>query len=352
VLGTLIKPVYLDLRNLVLRTLVRPGPPPTIPGTIRSLLVISDGRLGDVCLAIPVLQCLRAAYPDASLGIVTPRRLQPLVQWACQPNCLFELDNSSALASTHWDIVIDLTTDYHLKPARLAAATDSRVRIGFEFKGRGRYFNLPLTLAEREHMQETYARVLSPLGIQFRRIPLPAMIPAEALTGKNHSIAVHPGAHFQTQRWPSEYIAQLIRRIHDGGEFCLVLGSQEESALVDVIVRASGPGAIGAITNDVMQLAQAIRASQILICNNSGPLHLAGLLGVPTLSFMGPTVKARWSPLGPHAVVLRQDNLPCIGCNLGYCRIRTRACMKEIGPDEAFAAYSRLRRRILPDSSI
>jgi len=348
VLGTLIKPAYLGIRKLILRTFIRPGPPPPIPQTIRSLLVISDGRLGDVCLAIPVLQCLREAYPDASLGIVTPRRLQPLVQWACQPNYLFDLDNSRAFTGIHWDIVIDLTTDYHLKPARLAAETDASVRIGFEHSGRSQYFNLPLVMSENEHMQDTYRRVLGPLGIDFRSIPLPALVPTEApREGKPYTVAIHPGAHFQTQRWPSGYFGQLIRRIHERAEFCLVLGNEDETELVDEIVTSGGPGALRGITRDVMELAAAIRSSQVLICNNSGPVHLAGLLGVPTLSFMGPTVKRRWLPRGSHAVVLRRDNLPCIGCNRGYCRIRTHACMVEIGPDEAFDAFLELRRQLL-----
>ncbi len=130
-----------------------------------------------------------------------------------------------------------------------------------------------------------------------------------------------------------------------------MLGAESERELVEKIAKLAGSAATVAIVENVMQLAATLRASEILICNNSGPVHLASLLGVPTLSFMGPTVKTRWLPLGSHSLVLREDELPCIGCNLGYCRIRTHACMRDIRPDEAFAAYSRFHATSFPDSS-
>ena len=50
-------------------------------------------------------------------------------------------------------------------------------------------------------------------------------------------------------------------------------------------------------------------------------------IGTPTISFMGPTIKERWMPIGNIHTVLRIDNLPCIGCSLGYCKIKMHDCM-------------------------
>jgi ADP-heptose:LPS heptosyltransferase len=352
VLRTLVKPVYLSLREILLKGFVHPGPRPVLPSSIKSILVICDRRLGDVCLAIPTLQCLRAAYRETGLGILLPEHLRPLVQWACHPNHFFDYGDEQRIADTAWDLVIDLTTDYHLQSARLAAGTRCAVRIGFNFKGRGRYFNLPLEIPAEAQMRDVYARVLGPLGIAFEPSPLPSFIPAEpAAEWNRHAIAVHPGAHHPTQRWPAEYFADLIGRIRGGGELCVVLGAPSEGELVTDIVKRAGPGATAAITRNVLELAATIRASEVVICNNSGPLHLAGLLGVPTVSFMGPTLKHRWMPSGRYDVVLRRDDLPCIGCNRATCRIRTHACMKEITPEQAYTAYFRLRALLLLESS-
>jgi len=353
VLGRLIKPAYLGARSLFLRVFVHSNRSIPIPGDVRSLVVFTDGRLGDVCLAIPVLQCLRATYPDANFAIVLPAHLHSLVQWSCHPNNVFEHSEKRKVEEFEWDVAIDLSTDYYLKTARLALQTGARVRIGFEFNGRGAYFTHAITEPPlTEHVQNTYARVLSVLGISFRPIPLPERIPADVLDEWDpEAVAIHPGAHHPTQRWPAEYFAELIREIHGGNQHCLVLGTSEERELVTRIVNLAEARATAAITNDVLQLAATIRHSQMLICNNSGPLHLAGLLGVPTLSLMGPTVKSRWWPVGKHAIVLRRNDLPCIGCNLAYCKIRTHACMREVKPEEVFTAYFRLRATLLLESS-
>src|SRR4051812_42816472 len=142
-LRSLIKPAYLGVRKVLLHAFVHPGPVPTIPNSIRSLLVISDRRLGDVATTIPVFQSLCAAYPAANLTILTPRPLHPLVEKFCSPRFLIDYEDQAQIEATDWDIVIDLSTDYPLKSARLARSLAVPIRIGFDIAGRGRYFNLP-----------------------------------------------------------------------------------------------------------------------------------------------------------------------------------------------------------------
>ena len=65
---------------------------------------------------------------------------------------------------------------------------------------------------------------------------------------------------------------------------------------------------------------------------------MAVALGTPTISFMGPTIKERWMPIGDIHAILRIDDLPCIGCNLGYCKIKTHDCMRLITVDMVMKA--------------
>src|SRR5207237_3358161 len=116
---SLIKSTYLDIRESLLRTFVRPSPPASVPKVVHSLLVITDRRLGDVCLSIPIIQSLKTAYPDANLTVLLPRYLHPLVRWACQLESLVDYDKTDSIMNEAWDVVIDLSTDYHLKSARL-----------------------------------------------------------------------------------------------------------------------------------------------------------------------------------------------------------------------------------------
>jgi ADP-heptose:LPS heptosyltransferase len=88
----------------------------------------------------------------------------------------------------------------------------------------------------------------------------------------------------------------------------------------------------------IKDLIGLIGIADVVVCNNSGPLHLAAALGTPTVSVMGPTVKERWMPIGSEHVVLRDHDLSCIGCNRGYCRIGTHDCMKNIAPSMVVSA--------------
>ena len=137
----MIKRLYLALRRAALRILVRPPAIPAgSPGEPWSaVLVISERRLGDVSLEIPAIRSLRSACPNAVLGIVAPKNLHPLLEWACRPDILFDYSNRKEIRSQEWDAAIDLTCDYHLEPALLAAGSRAPLRIGFAYAGRERF---------------------------------------------------------------------------------------------------------------------------------------------------------------------------------------------------------------------
>jgi ADP-heptose:LPS heptosyltransferase len=244
-----------------------------------------------------------------------------------------------------WHLAIDFTTDYHLLPAFLAAQSRARIRLGFENAGRERFFDIVLPFHERVHMMEQFRTPLEILGHEsrgtFPPLDIPVFpLPFPATNGFRRRIGLHPGATHWTQRWPLAYFADLARALHDAGDQVVVLGVESERLMLEEIAERSRGAAVPIVcSGDVLQFAATLKALDLLVCNNSGPLHLAGLLGVPTISFMGPTVKERWWPLGDRARVLRRDSLPCIGCNLSYCKIRTHACMTELTPGMAFAEY-------------
>jgi ADP-heptose:LPS heptosyltransferase len=161
-------------------------------------------------------------------------------------------------------------------------------------------------------------------------------------------IGIHPGAHYPTQRWPSEYYAALIEtvgRSQDRPPVILFAGPGDEEIYADIVARVSCT-LFPCPAPNLRHFLALVSRCRILICNNSGPLHLAVAAGVPTLSTMGPTEKEVWQPRGEDHMILRRDELPCIGCNSGYCLIRTHACMREITPEMMMEALSiKLKRK-------
>ena len=144
-------------------------------------------------------------------------------------------------------------------------------------------------------------------------------------------IGIHPGAYYESQRWPAERFVELT------GQLCkmetlelFLFGGPKDEILVNEICLKINNEVPMYIANDLRKFAALLSHCSMLICNNSGPLHMAVALGISTISFMGPTIKERWIPTGNSHTVLRLDNLPCIGCNLGSCKIKTHDCMRLI----------------------
>jgi ADP-heptose:LPS heptosyltransferase len=160
-------------------------------------------------------------------------------------------------------------------------------------------------------------------------------------------VGIHPGGHYPTQRWPSDYYAQLALALQqDLGCGVVLIGGRGDRHLIESILAYSGERFVVFESSDLRQTVAVISQLKVLACNNSGPLHIATALNVPTVSFMGPTEKGQWMPLGQNHEVLRQDHLECIGCNSGLCARSDLACMNLITPEEAFRSIMHLLKKM------
>jgi ADP-heptose:LPS heptosyltransferase len=159
-------------------------------------------------------------------------------------------------------------------------------------------------------------------------------------------VGIHPGGHYWTQRWPPERFARLSDAITEEykAKAVLITGPGEGPLAGEVLSKMSRPPLVfsGRPTGHLIAL---IWRCDLLICNNSGPLHIAAALGTPTVSMMGPTIPERWWPRGEGHIVIRKD-LPCMPCNEGRCPIGTHDCMRLITVQDVIdAVESQLSRR-------
>ena len=86
----------------------------------------------------------------------------------------------------------------------------------------------------------------------------------------------------------------------------------------------------------------ALGSARLVLCNDSGAMHVASALGVPTLAIFGSTEPRLTGPMGAHSRVLRH-HVPCSPCFLRECPIDFR-CMKSITPQTAIVAAEELLR--------
>ena len=364
-----LKAFYLNLRAFLLNVagVFFPSEAPPLASPARILFIRID-RIGDMVLSTPALRALKEKYPGARLSVLASPVMAPLIEsdpcvdhvivWDRTKRWRGVIETIKSLRRSRFDLAVDPRLDYELNTALIAFASGAKVRAGYALYGRGIFFNLRAAPPkERGHFVEEAFKVLKPLGIERAgrdpelfisggaKAEASAFLKNYGADEKGFLAAVHPGGYYPSQRWFPERFAEVIRWLMDKHNArVLLIGSGQEWELIDDIAdRASkGPdkkNIIKLIDFKMDVLSALIRKCRIFIGNNSGPLHIAAALRIPSVSTMGPTDPVRWRPLGPDQIVLR-GNAPCDSCRRGSRG--THECMKDITAAMVQAGAERL----------
>jgi heptosyltransferase II len=323
-------------------------------------------------LSTAALRAIKRGFPRARLAVLASLSNAPLLQhdphvdevivWnegGQGSSLLGFLRLVARLSKVDYDAVIDPLTGNDLNTALIAYLSGAAIRIGFPGYGREVFFNRLAAYPDKyRHMADLILETAILLGAESEdRTSHLCLLPAERdwaggwlqahSLGHRAVVGIHPGGYYPTQRWPSDYYAQLARALQQDHDYGVVLiGGQGDHDLIGSILASSGERLSVFESSDLRQTVAVISQLNALVCNNSGPLHIAAALNVPTVSFMGPTEKSHWMPLGRNHEVLRQDHLECIGCNSGTCTRGDLACMKLIKPEKALRSIMRLLKKM------
>ncbi len=342
--------VYLTARApalLVLSPLRWRAPRPPQPSRVARLLVVRTDRLGDMALTTAALQDLREHFRKAEITVLAPAAPLALLEAHPAVDRLVPLTGAGLPRDLvgRFDLAIDFTPDESLRGGFLVARSRAPFRAGFAAAGRQAFFNLKSPRAARErHILDLNRDLVASLGAA-PRAERPALYvrPEEkgaaqarlaALGAAAPRVAVHPGGHYPSQRWSPECYAELVAGLTARrGAACIVLAGPGEEDLARRVCAAT-PDALAAGPQSVRGLMALVASCDLFVGNNSGPLHAAAALGIPTVSVMGPTDPRRFSPRGPADRILRRD-LPCSPCDRGRCWHHT--CLRTIDADEVLA---------------
>jgi len=270
-------------------------------------------------LSTPAFESLRHRFPNSELEVLASQVNAPLLRnhpvvdhvivWGGAPRSLWSFKSLRAmieLKRRSYDLALDMVIDWPMS-ATLLAAYLAPCRTGFRLAGKGAFHTLPGARPDRHrHFIDNNDMLLEAIGV-----PSSGNLPSLGLTAKElpfpfASIGIHPGGHFEGQRWPSDRWIELLLRIKATdtiGEIVVLAEAGKEGEL-EIQSSERLPGCRIVHTQDVYRLALAIGGIDVLLCNNSGPLHIAGALGIPTLSTLGPTNRDMWWPKGDIHVVV------------------------------------------------
>jgi ADP-heptose:LPS heptosyltransferase len=169
-----------------------------------------------------------------------------------------------------------------------------------------------------------------------------ALLRAHGLAPDAPRVGFHCFTVSPLRTWPAERFARVIERLRaEAGAEALLLGAPAEATAASALAGQVEGGVLSLVGQTTLkELAAVLSRLDLLVCLDSGLLHMAAAVGTPTVSLFGPGEPARWRPLaGEHTILWRA--LPCSPCRDVRCIYPTNRCMQEIGVEEVVAAARR-----------
>lgn len=342
----------------------------------RRIALLKPSALGDIIHALPVLTALRRRFPTALITWVVNTTYEPLLRGHPDLTETLPFDRgafrrglgasvraavalAAALRRRRFDLVVDLQG--LLRTGLMALASGAPVRVGFANAREGSRLAYTHAVrvpdADRLHAVDRYWKLAEFLGAgdgpKLFRVPLdPAertAARAELVPFPRPWVAVAIGARWETKRWPPAFFAAVLRRglLRTGGTAVFVGGSDDTPGAQEAAGHlGSSPVRVVDLTGrtSLPRLAAVLAESDLMLGNDTGPLHLAAALGVPCVAPYTCTRAARHGPYGSAAGVV-ETQVPCGGSYRKTCP--HRICLDELTPERLAPVFAEVLDRCL-----
>jgi heptosyltransferase-1 len=328
------------------------------------ILILKPSSLGDVVQALPVLRLLKLHWPDSEIFWWVDVNLAPLLEGDPDLAGIVRFDRRRWTSPLNWqemwrsirwmrdqsfDLVIDLQC--LARSGAFAWLANGKCLVGLDEPregARGFYDIIARRESFHTHAVDWYLAVLKTIGVpvhwNFNWLPeRPAIAnevkrQAESFAGSRW-IIIQPGARWLNKRWPAENYAALVQQIaatHPEVRFA-ILGGNEDRELGATISRADSQRCLD-LTGKIPlpEMVEWIRRSELMISNDTGPMHVAAALGKRVVAIFGPTEPRRTGPYGQLANVIRME-LPCAPCMKSNCNyFKPMECLRGISTEKVF----------------
>jgi heptosyltransferase-1 len=292
------------------------------------LVVIKPSALGDVINAFHALSALRHHWPRARISWVVNRSLRGLVEGHPQIDEVIEYDRAHSgirafgrflrgLRDRRLDLAIDMQG--LLRSGLMTFATGAPVRVGLADAREGsRWFYTHRIVAPLDgmHAVDRLLALASAFGAGASRAdigPVVAVGPGDREWAQTvlapvsrPRLAINLGARWETKRWPPEHFAEVARRaVAHQGAGIFAVGALEDRPFVQELIERLAPVPVLNLCGETTlpQLAALAQESDVVLSNDTGPLHLAATAGARVVGVYTCTSPALNGPHGPRAGV-------------------------------------------------
>ncbi len=322
---------------------------PQIDVEPKRILLVKPSALGDIVHALPVATLIKRKWPTSYLAWLVSRPFASLLEthpaidevlpWdrnrgaSVAQHADAALDVSRLVRNGNFDLVIDLQG--LLRSAWIAWQSGAKVRVGLAASREAApllYTHRVPTRPESQHAIDRYLDVAEALGcerdpVDYQLMTTPAdelVVDAllKPLQGKKFAVLL-PGTNWSTKRWPAKSFAELGLRLRRVLGLEIVVAGMSDAAEAAQLI----DGLDVTTRTSVRELVALLRRAALVVCNDSGPMHLAAALSRPLVAPFGPTDPVRTGPYGRMEGVVRLE-VVCSPCFSRACVHQT--CLQSL----------------------
>lgn len=338
------------------------------PATTRRILIRANNWIGDVVMIAPAVRAIRKRFPEARMAIVAKGWVLEALAGNPYYDELIEYDPDRQHAGVAGRLRlagairrgggVDLAVLFQkaFDAAVLALVAGARLRVGYATDARSLLLThaLPPPPATMHHA-EAFLGLARALGCPVED-PRPffhvgaearerarTLVSSPGLSGSGPLVALHVGASKPPRAWHAERFGDLARRLRRrlDARIVILVGPDEEPLLREVTQGLARDSFLACgTTGGLSHSAAVIEQCALFVGNDSGPMHVAAALGVPTVGIFGPGLPRNTAPIGREGTVaVVSRDYPCAPCRQAFFTECPPApsgkpfCLEEIGVD-------------------
>lgn len=328
------------------------------------ILVIQLRRIGDILLTTPAISYLKQVFPNAQIDFLAESMGKTVLEKHPDLNTFLTYDKNHPIQAIknvmneNYDVIIDFMNNP--RTGLLSWISGVPKRVALKKPIRSIYYNI-LSPGPAYPMYVPLLKIdLIQYWLKQENLPTPTpnqIRPRLYLTEDEKQFAdqwIHkelnqkdfvilvPTHRHPVRRWRLEGFRELAQKMNKeiGHKVFLAYGPGEEG-LVNQI-RKGYESVIQLLPPTTLrQMAAIFSRAKLVVTNDSGPMHVAVSVGVPTVTIYGPTRPVDWNPslaenkLNPTDIAISSQDVACLGCHLNKCPVG-HLCMERLNPNDVF----------------
>ena len=326
---------------------------------IKKILCIKPRGIGDIVLSTIIIDNLVSCFPGVKIDYLTESFAKPCLEDNPNINKIltmgkreFPLTVALRIRKEKYDLLLDLWSNP--RTAQITFLSGVKYRVGFAYRGRKYAYNIRATSERGAYHSAEHNLEL----IKAIHVPIISKIVQYFITPSDKEFAqsvfqsyfedfelvtgIIPSGGWESKRCDASKWVEICEGLREkfNTKFLILWGPGDKED-ADYIIKHLGDSAKLAPETDIKQMSALINFCNLVIANDSGPMHISAALGKPTIGIFGPTDPVAHGPYSPTSDYVIKEDLFCIICNKLKCPYG-HECMLELEVDKVLKKVSSL----------